>query len=365
MCAGKTPLVVTALLSTVLAIGATAQTEWAWQGFVLHPPGAYLSEGRGAGDRIAAGFLNPGDDPSMNGPALWRAPRLDLVLLLPPAWPAGWVYGANGEVQVGVVSGINASALALWFGTVQSFVDLSPGDPYFGGTLSDVKWPQQVGRVSLAGNSHAALWYNADPFTFVDLHPAGALRSSALATDGAKQGGLARLSGSNVSTAAMWHGTPGSFVKMHPPVARDSVIWGMAPGVQVGKALIEGILRDHAIVWHDTPESWIDMHPPQHAGKNSYMFATTGTMHVGRSNGRAGYWLGDDPASFYDLHQHLPPGASGSNAEDVAAVGDRIYVVGWATYITRPYAVLWIGTPIAEGGPPDPRAPSKATRWPP
>ncbi|MCL4740996.1 MAG: hypothetical protein KJZ54_02225 [Phycisphaerales bacterium] len=215
------------------------------------------------------------------------------------------------------------------------------------------------------GNSRAALWYDGDPSTFVDLHPAGALRSSALATDGVKQGGLARLSGSNVSTAAMWYGTPGSFVNMHPPVARDSVIWGMAPGVQVGKALIEDILRDHAILWHDTPESWIDMHPPQHDGKHSYLYATTGTMHVGRSNGRAGYWLGDDPASFYDLHQHAPPGALGSGAYDVAVHNGKVYIAGYGMFDTRPHAVVWIGTPVADGGPPDPRTPPKATRWPP
>ncbi len=343
---------------------ATAQ-EWTWQSIDLHPPGVNHSEANGVGDGDAGGWLYVGDDPDLKGPALWRAPTFDLTLLLPPGWLDGWVYGVHFGVQVGVVTAVNSSAHALWYGTAESFVDLSPGGAYFGGRVSAIHWPQQVGNASLAGNSHAALWCNADPATFVDLHPAGALRSSALATDGVKQGGHARLTGSNVSTAGMWHGTPESFVSMHPPVARSSAIWGMAPGVQVGTALIEDILRDHAILWHDTPESWIDMHPPQHEGKNSYMFATTGTMHVGRSNGRAGYWLGDDPASFYDLHVHAPPGAIGSGASDVAVHNGKVYIAGYGIFGTQSRAVVWIGTPIAEGGPPGQRAPSKATRWPP
>ncbi|MDL1905387.1 hypothetical protein FBT69_11350 [Synechococcales cyanobacterium CNB] len=81
----------------------------------------------------------------------------------------------------------------------------------------------------------------------------------------------------------------------------------MAPGAQVGSALLFQPLRDHAILWRDTPESWIDMHPSFHPNKNSYMFATTGDLHVGRSSGRAGIWFGDDPDSFHDQrrrHRH-------------------------------------------------------------
>ncbi|GIK18794.1 MAG: hypothetical protein AMXMBFR77_03370 [Phycisphaerales bacterium] len=350
-------------LLAALAGHAEAQ-EWTWQSIDLHPPGVYQSEAYAAAERLAGGWLYVGDDQDLKGPALWIAPVLDLVLLLPDGAVDGWVYGASDGLQVGHVL-FASTRPALWLGTAESYIDLFPGGNYTSGVLEDVSGNQIAGRVGVGGNSHAGLWVLDEPVVFVDLHPAGALRSSALATDGVKQGGVARLSGSNVSTAAMWHGSPGSFVNMHPPVARDSAIWGMAPGVQVGKALIEDILRDHAILWHDTPESWIDMHPPQHDGKHSYLYATTGTMHVGRSNGRAGYWLGDDPASFYDLHVHAPPGALGSGAYDVAVHNGKVYIAGYGIFGTQSRAVVWIGTPIAEGGPPGQRAPSKATRWPP
>ncbi|HRQ71763.1 MAG TPA: hypothetical protein PLU35_01910 [Phycisphaerales bacterium] len=352
-------------LLAALAGHAEAQ-EWTWQSIDIHPPGVYLSEAYGIDDRVAGGWLYVGEDPDVKGPALWRASTFDLTLLLPPDWLDGWVYGASGGSQVGMVYKQNASAPALWFGSAESFVDLSPGGAYYGGSSWDIEGSQQVGGIGFAGNTRAALWFDGDPDTFVDLHPAGALWSEALATDGVWQAGRVRLTGwSEFPTAAQWKGSPNSFVNMHPPVANDSQINGMAPGVQVGKALIEGILRDHAILWHDTPESWIDMHPPQHDGKHSYLYATTGTMHVGRSNGRAGYWLGDDPASFYDLHVHAPPGALGSGAYDVAMHNGKVYIAGYAMFDTRPHAVVWIGTPIAEGGSPAERTPSKATRWPP
>ena len=148
--------------------------------------------------------------------------------------------------------------------------------------------------------------------------------------------------------AVLWQGTAASAVVMHDPGGsfKTSQINGMAPGAQVGSALLFQPLRDHAILWRDTPESWIDMHPSFHPNKNSYMFATTGDLHVGRSNGRAGIWFGDDPDSFHDLHQYVPGSPSGSNADDIAIRAGRVYVAGRATF-TRTQAVVWIGTPVS------------------
>ena len=180
----------------------------------------------------------------------------------------------------------------------------------------------------------------------VDLHPAGATWSDAWATDGFWQGGQAAMQGTIV--AVLWKGTAASAVVMHDPGGsfKTSQINGMAPGTQVGSALLFQPIRDHAILWHDTPESWIDMHPSFHPGESSYMFATTGDLHVGRSNGRAGIWFGDDPDSFHDLHQYVPGSPSGSNADDIAFHAGRIYVAGRATF-TRTQAVVWIGTPAS------------------
>lgn len=221
-----------------------------------------------------------------------------------------------------------------------------------------------VGSASIGGRRHAAVW---TPGSFVDLHngPHNG-SSSAFATDGRWQGGDSGLN------AVIWKGTPESMIVMDPPGFGGCVLLGMARradgvGTQVGSGLTRddfGNVRDHALLWHDTPESWIDMHPSFHPAKNSYMWGTTGDIHCGQSNGRAGLWFGDDPDSFYDLHQYIdPPPPGASRAIDIDIYDGKIYIAGRATYENgRTHAVVWIGTPENAPPPGSPAASSGAPK---
>ncbi len=333
-----------------LASGAAAQTVYTWRAIVLHPPGAYRSEAYGVSLSGVSGYIEAGDDPNIDGASLWPSRVRPLILLTPQGWTWSRIDGADGAVQGGYVlyfqDGVFETHAALWSHTTESFIDLDPGPPFHCSSVTDVCSNQQVGNVCHpSGQSHAAVWFNGDPKSVIDLHPAGAGWSWALATDGYRQGGRAAMQGTIV--AVLWKGTAASAVVMHDPGGsfKTSQINGMAPGAQVGSALLFQPLRDHAILWRDTPESWIDMHPSFHPNKNSYMFATTGDLHVGRSSGRAGIWFGDDPDSFHDLHQYVPGSPGGSNADDIAIRAGRVYIAGRATF-TRTQAVVWIGTPV-------------------
>ncbi len=98
-------------------------------------------------------------------------------------------------------------------------------------------------------------------------------------------------------------------------------------------------------MWRGTAESFVDIAPPGSIA--SEILATTGTMHAGYSafagfNG-AGIWMSDDPESFVDLHEYLPPEYYFSEATDISVVGSTIYVTGIARWGPTE-AWLWVGT---------------------
>lgn len=94
----------------------------------------------------------------------------------------------------------------------------------------------------------------------VDLHPAGALSSAAVATDGVLQGGWSDWQLQFVEThATIWNGTAQSFVDLRPSGGYSRVV-GMAPGVQVGEFVLGGSNR--AALWRGTPQSFLDLNPP-------------------------------------------------------------------------------------------------------
>jgi len=198
----------------------------------------------------------------------------------------------------------------------------------------------QVGDLLFPGIHHAGLWHGT-PKSFVDLHPAGAAESTALATDGVLQGGAVRWT--NRFRAAIWNGTPESVVDLG---VGDGNSWveGMANGVQVGR-----FDPGYAALWRGTAESFVDMRPPGTSG-GSRLYGTTGRVHVGRfPQGfavRAGVNFGT-PQSWLGLHQFLPAQyGSYSEARAVYQDGPRIYVGGWAENSDTSYqeAILWIGT---------------------
>ncbi|MBK7403217.1 MAG: hypothetical protein IPJ41_00950 [Phycisphaerales bacterium] len=322
----------------IVAPSAGAQPQgYKWQGFLLHPPGAYASNATALDGKRACGD-------AFGDPAIWTGRDAEYLSLLPQGASKAFVEAAGDGVQTGdAVWSLQEAYPALWRGSAESFVNLEPPGPYWKGDAAGHCGSQTVGLVisTITGQHHAALWLNGDPAQFIDLHPASADWSEAYATDGVWQGGCV------VARAALWKGSAGSFVDMHPAGKTQSVILGMAPGTQVGN-FIKG--NYHAVLWHDTPESWKDMTP---AGATSaQLYATTGTYHVGYANApgvpaHARLWLSDDPEDNLDLHAFTPPefAENGSEARAISVVDGVISIAG-SVNAPRAHAFLWVGTPI-------------------
>jgi hypothetical protein len=204
---------------------------------------------------------------------------------------------------------------------------------------------QLVGQVRFdppIDQDRAALWHGPS-HEFVDLHPTGASRSAAFATDGVMQGGEVILN--SVGHAALWNSSASSWTSLNPPGSTNASIRGMAPGVQVGFARPPGGTNPHAALWRGTAASSINMNPTGSFG--SEIAATTGQLHGGKawfsSLPDALLWWGDEPDNYINLHSLLPPVFGASGVTDISVVGNTIYVTGHATG-GGVHAVMWIGT---------------------
>ncbi len=351
------PKFVPALSVLACCATAAAQTHYVWRAINIHPPEGQKSAAYAIDGGTPYGMYENGN---INDHVGVKWPRLvpELIDLTPEGHIWSEIRGADGNKQAGKARSNPPESFtsgAVWYGTSESFQSLNVEE--INPQVYSVSRDMIVGDAIFPGqrnDPHAVFWLNEDPDSIVDLHPpesGSRQRSFAYATDGFWQGGAATGLHDGYKTAALWKGLPTEFTDMHEFItgARDSVIRGMAVGTQVGKALFPSTGDDHAIVWHDTAESWIDMHPSFHPGANSYMFATTGDIHVGRSSGRAGVWFGDDPDSFHDLQQYAPWAAS-STAYDVEVYNGKLYVVGSAGN-GKAHATVWIGTPVSSADP--------------
>jgi len=328
-------------LTLVLGVAARAQ----WQVVYLHPEGAKSSD-----VHAAAGTRQGGRIEVLDGyvyqyhPVIWNASGEEYTDLLPAWGRSGIVHGMDAPSQVGYVSSQWATHAALWCGSAESFVDLSPGGDYVAPIAYDVAGNEQVGYGYYApdGYHHAALWHGSAK-SFVDLHPGVARWSRALATDGVRQGGWASFPAAGELHAVLWEGSAESFIDMNPQGARESAILGMGAGVQVGRALFGTSHR--AVLWRGSPEGFVDMQPSQ--GYSSRLYDTTGTIHVGYVSytgwAEAGIWTGEDPDSFENLHPYLGPGWFFSAAHAVSVHDGWLYVAGSAARSgEREQAILWM-----------------------
>ena len=353
-----------ALCVVALAVGrATAQPErYRWTGIWLHPAQATESQALAVDGDIPSGMVR---EDRVNA-AIWPDWTTEYVNLRPEGATAARVQGADGEYQAGfVIVALYEDYPALWHGSAESVVDLTPEGPYIGSLLYARAGSQSVGYAyHRTDGSHAAMWLNNDPDQFVDLHHASADWSSAHATDGQWQGGEAAFLGFGLR-AALWKGTPQSFLVMGPADYRDGLIRGMAPGTQVGTYTD---LTTRAVLWHDTPESWVRMTPSW--SYSARLYATTGDMHVGWSDrtgvysAHAGVWFGDDPDSFFDLHPFVPPeyADAGSTAYDIDTKDGNIYIAGSVNSGGQGHAFLWVGVPLDTGDGGGAKSPIGATK---
>jgi hypothetical protein len=321
--------------SCVLLWAAGTASGQQWTVVRLHPGGATGSMVRAVSAGVQGG--NSYNVQTGKGHAvLWFGSAANWLSL---SSDTAEVDGIWGVTQVGAIAG----RASLWAGTPESRVDLHPADASGSYALA-MRGDVQAGVIWLGFNGihHAALWRGTGA-TFLDLNPIGATHSYAYATDGVLQGGYVLVAAGR--HAALWSGTSQSFVDMSPPGSGISYIRGMAPGVQVGEASFG--TASHAVLWRGTPGSWTDLHPPGWGGTR--LFATTGRVHVGYggiSGPEHAIVNFGTPDSWIDLHQYLPPGyGSFSGANAVYQDGNAVYVGGYAVRDgATDEAILWIGT---------------------
>lgn len=120
---------------------------------------------------------------------------------------------------------------------------------------------QQVGIATIGGASHASLWTETAE-SWIDLHPAGAIKSECWDVDRGHQVGAAYYA-TNTPSAALWSSTRDSYSNLNPPNAAASILWGVDGDTQAGSVRFD-TPGSHAATWKSTPESVVDLHgsPP-------------------------------------------------------------------------------------------------------
>jgi len=251
--------------------------------------GVFATDGQQQGGRATFG--------GHTGPAIWSGTPNSYVDLTPRGFPAdGEVAGLWGGIQVGDLGG----QAALWEGTPSSYVNLNPFSVTTASSAAGVSRGQVVGAVGVSGTAtHAAVWTGQTAASFVDLNPSFASSSELSGTNGTQQGGdfTARINGGLVSIyPAVWHGTAATAQALPLPA-----------GYTVGKAT--AIDSDGDIAGWATPGSsegiallWIPHRLPGDAnfdGKVDFQDLMTLAHHYGQA-GEVGYVDGD-----FDMDQKV------------------------------------------------------------
>jgi hypothetical protein len=252
--------------------------------------------------------------------------------LTPPSSSSGGLAFTTGNQQAGDVDG----RATVWNGPSHTLVDYQP----VGWTYSHIgagAGNQLVGGVYKNNGYNAALWNRTTPSSFVNLNPAGALSSAAIATDGTRQAGYVQSPGPSFQDrAGFWSGTAASFVDLHPGgTAVSSIAYAIAGNQQGGMVNYDGFA--HAALWSGTAASYTDLTPPGLGfGNHSEILAMTTSQQVGYAGPHAGIWFGT-AASFVDLH---PAGAAWSEAH---ATIDTMQT-GFAVFDSYRHGILWFGS---------------------
>jgi hypothetical protein len=191
--------------------------------------------------------------------------------------------------------------------------------------------------------SSAALWEGTSG-SYVDLHPAVAMSSSARGASGGVQVGSASVPDAQ---AALWSGSADSFTSLHPAGATLSRAFGVHEGQQVGWAIFD--TEPNAVLWTGSAASAVNLHPAGasiseawaavHSGVQAGVAVLQGVLH-------AGLWTGS-AESWFSLHELLPADYTESEASGVWVDGDVIEIVGTAfdgVTVTW-HAVLWVYGP--------------------
>ncbi|NUQ51320.1 MAG: hypothetical protein HUU19_01330 [Phycisphaerales bacterium] len=337
-----------AALGVLLLIAREGMAQVNFQPISLHSVGqnsrAHAAHGsRQVGEIYSSGFSTP---------ATWNSTSqsINIYYLGNFGWDGGRISGVSADHEVGSVLSLsgNPGHAALWSGSAESFRDLHPiQGNYRSSSAGAISGSQVVGTAYTSSlKQHAALW-DLETGEFRDLHPSGASYSALIATDGARQGGVASFN--RKVHALIWNGAPNDYVDITPSGAVDCTIRFMTADTQVGRAVVDGGFG--AALWHNTAESFVNMAPPNSV--DSEIETTLDGLHGGSvyftGLRRAAIWISDSPDGFVDMHAFLPHDYTESAIEAIGRVGDTFYVSGWAQRSDHVEAMLWVGTIPAPG----------------
>ncbi|MFN0131982.1 MAG: hypothetical protein ACKVW3_05560 [Phycisphaerales bacterium] len=163
--------------------------------------------------------------------AMWRGSSASYVNLHPTGALTSVATATDGTLQGGYVAygGGTSIQAVLWNGSSTPIAFLNP--PASSSRVLGMVPGQQVGWTQFVEqNTHAALW-SGSAESWIDLNPAGSVRSVAHATAGSVQAGLYYTPGSSFSRACVWYGTPESVVNLHallPPGYLNSVAYAVS-----------------------------------------------------------------------------------------------------------------------------------------
>ncbi len=335
------------LAAAAFALATCAFSQWTVVN--LHPQGALSSAAYGVQGGHQAGVVEVPDPfwTQARHASLWSGTAKSWVDLEPfgDGGPEqSHAFGVYGDKQIGITESFGGGARAtIWSGSAGSFEELlAPDWPTYAYAIYE---DQKVGSWHDNGEYLACMWTGISN-QFVDLHPAGAVRSEALGVGGSQQVGIAWV-GSGWH-AGLWTGTAISFVDLHPASATESLAYGVDAGQQVGSATIGG--SNHASLWQGSASSWLDISPP--ASVESVAAAVHDGQQVGSARfgtvWRAGLWNGT-ASSWIDLSSFLPAGFGDSQATGISHDRALTYVVGYGmnNVTGRSEALMWVSRSVA------------------
>lgn len=239
----------------------------------LHPPEWPASFATGVAGGWQSGYVERIGPHYTLRAAIWNGTRDSMVLLHPSGWENGnsQALGISLTDQVGWINPDprDLRLAARWQGTPDSMVLLHPGVNYLTSTAYDTDGEQQVGvAINYTDQSQRpALWYGT-PESFVDLTPPGfeGGQGQAYGVAGGQQVGWAATRQTGGTRAMLWFGSAESYVSLGSGVAQDT-----NGRQQVGWIPTVGF-DTHAAVWSGTPQSRLDLHqflPAQFQGQGA------------------------------------------------------------------------------------------------
>ncbi len=259
-----------------------------------------------------------------------------------------FLYGIAGSDKVG----IHAEHATLWQGQANTLIDLHPAGALASGAYS-LAADTQGGQVVFSGpfGHRAALWYGSTD-SFVDLTPPNSEGGVAAVDSEAQAGGFTPQGGA--VHAALWHGTADSVVDLHPAGAYASAAQAISNGMQGGYVQFEQNGPRHAALWSATAESFFDLTPAGGPTIGGAVYGMDGNIQVGGAGftdgtGGATVWFGT-PESAFNLGTLLSSDYTSSiaYAVDIDEFG-TIRVVGSAYYNRTLYphneAMMWVLVP--------------------